>query len=378
MNITIIEANMTGLQHAFHNNCVINAIAEFAESIKLFCSDEHRTNLAFDEQKIQYGSIQVLAPIPKIRFVRKFFIEYKKTLQLIQQSSSDVIILLSCFPPVQFFLTRFANRFKNKKIVIITHGELEGLILPHKWKVWSYPYWITACFKIPLPKNISRIVLGESIKDNLGKFSGSEDIFYIDQPRTDFRSENKTLPAVRRNIFGFVGNCLRKKGGETFLMSANLLEGKSDSEFWIVGAYDLSDSDLPNCMKLLSKPHEMLSQQAFNNALENLTYACYPYPNDSYKFTASGAVLDAIRFLKPIIYIKNDYFDCIFKDAGNIGYRCENENDFIATMQKIDAAPNHGLYEQQVKNLRKLQNKFSIENISNQLKNIIGNISSKQ
>ena len=374
MKIDIIEANMTGWQHAYPNGIYTRIFSKIAENenCNLFCSPEHYPCLAINDLKIQYHPLRVLKPGTKR--IQKFFLEYSQTMKIIKESTADLIVFLSSFPNVQYFHILAARKFSDKKVVIMTHGEAEGLILPGKrWKFWSYPFWITKCFNHVLPKNIFRIVLGESILNNMKSFSDSDQIYYIDQPRDNFKKKNDILPLTKNNIFTFIGNCLYKKGGESFVKAADIVKRNSGSIFEIIGAYDLDESISTN-LTLLSNPHEMIPRNLFNEALEKVTYACFPYPSDTYKFTASGAVLDAVIYLKPIIYIKNDYFDGIFKEAGDIGYRCEDENQFLETIQTLDEKTDIARYKQQVENLKQLQKKFSIDNIEKQIRTIVDNI----
>ncbi len=373
MKIDIIEANMTGWQHSFHNYCCIQVLSNLSDKITLFCSPEHKECLNLNNNnKIEYKPIKVLKP--GTRRIHKFFLEYSQTMKIIKESTADLIVFLSSFPNVQYFHILAARKFSDKKVVIMTHGEAEGLILPEKrWKFWSYPFWISKCFNHVLPRNIFRIVLGESILNNMKSFSDSDQIYYIDQPRNNFKKKNDILPLTKNNIFAFIGNCLYKKGGESFIKAADIVKRNSGSIFEIIGAYDLDESISTN-LTLLSKPHEMIPRNLFNEALEKVTYACFPYPSNTYKFTASGAVLDAVIYLKPIVYIKNDYFDGIFKEAGDIGYRCENEKEFIETIKKLDENSDINRYKQQVENIKKLQKKFSIENTENQIRTIVANI----
>lgn len=375
MKIELIEANMTGLQHAYPNGIYTRIFSKIAGegNLTLHCSPEHYPNLNVEDLNLNTKYLKVLKP--GTRRIQKFFLEYKQTMKIIENTDSDLIIFLSSFPNVQFFHTLAHKKFANKKVIIMTHGEAEGLVLPgRKWKFWSYPFWITLCYKLKLPENMFRIVLGESILENMRAFSESNHIYYIDQPRDNFKSENKILPMKKENIFAFIGNCLYKKGGAAFVKAAEFKSPDSKSKFEIIGAYDLNEHLSSLKLTLLSKPHEMIPRKIFNEALENITYACFPYPNDTYKFTASGAVLDAIIYLKPIIYIKNDYFDGIFKNAGDIGYRCEDEKEFIETINRLDETPDTKRYSEQVANLKQLQNKFAIENVEMQLNDIIQSV----
>lgn len=375
MKIDLIEANMTGLQHAYPNGIYTRIFSKIAgnSNVTLHCSPEHYPNLNVDDLNLNIDYLKVLKPGTKR--VQKFFLEYKQTMDIIKKSDADLIIFLSSFPNVQFFHTLAYKKFKDKKIIIMTHGEAEGLVLPgRKWKFWSYPFWITLCYKLELPNNMFRIVLGESILENMRAFSKSDRIYYIDQPRDNFKELNNVTPKNKDNIFAFIGNCLYKKGGESFVKATNEVSLDSKSKFVIIGAYDLDEKEISSRLTLLSKPHEMIPRKLFNESLESVTYACFPYPSDTYKFTASGAVLDAVIYLKPIVYIKNDYFDGIFANAGDIGYRCEDENEFIATIKKLDESSDVDRYNLQVANLRKLQQKFSIDNVEKQLSKIIKNV----
>lgn len=372
MKIEIIEANMTGLQHSYPNGIYIRIISSIvgANNCILNCSKEHYKNLNIDALSLKVNYLKVLKP-GKYRIL-KFFLEYTQTIKILKTSEADLFVFLSSFPNIQYFYILNANKFKNKKIIIMTHGELEGLILKNrKWKFWSYPFWITKCFNYKLPLNISRIVLGKSIAENLKKYSDDKNIYYIDQPRDGFELSNKILPKNNDNVFAFIGNCLYKKGGKTFVNAAKNISVDSKSTFEVIGAYDLSEKDIVSNLKLLAPPHQMIPRKLFNEELKKITYACFPYPNNTYRFTASGAVLDAIIYLKPLVYIKNDYFDGIFDDAGDIGYRCEDEDDFIHTIKNLDKNSNISRYLKQIENLKKLQHKFSIKNIEQQLKTII-------
>ena len=375
MKIELIEANMTGLQHAYPNGVYTRIFSKLAGegNLTLHCSPEHYPNLNVEDLNLPVQFLKVLKPGTKR--IKKFFLEYKQTMKILRESDSDLIIFLSSFPNVQFFHTLAAKKFYNKKVIIMTHGEAEGLVLPgRRWKFWSYPFWITLCYKLKLPNNISRIVLGESILNNMKPFCNSKQIYFIDQPRDNFKTENSIAPRPKQNVFAFIGNCLYKKGGESFVKAANAVSNDSGSKFIIIGAYDLDESNIASRITLLSKPHEMIPRKLFNESLESVTYACFPYPSDTYKFTASGAVLDAVIYLKPIIYIKNDYFDGIFKDAGDIGYRCENETEFIETIKRLNETPDLVRYSKQVENLRNLQNKFSVENVEKQLEIILNSV----
>lgn len=65
--------------------------------------------------------------------------------------------------------------------------------------------------------------------------------------------------------------------------------------------------DLPNNLGKGFVPRDELEAR-----VKKLDFILYLYPTDSYQLMASGAILDALSLQKPIIALKNDYFDYIF------------------------------------------------------------------
>lgn len=372
MKISIIEANMTEYQHSYPNSVYINILADIFghNNIEVYCSEEHFKCMGFTKciKAVRYIPIKVIPG--NNNMIKKFIYEFYNTFKIIKSCRSDLIIFLSSCPDIQLPLISYMRRKKQPNIIIMTHGELEGLLMGGKWKIWSYPFWIDRCFKKRLPQNVFRIVLGKSISQYLKKVYKEPNIFYIDQPRDDFKEKNEVVPCTYKNIYGFIGDFLIKKGGNTFKKIANEVE-KSSSEFWLIGAHH---ENIGNDIKTFSKMNEYLNKNYFDSLIEKITYACFPYPCDSYKLTASGAVLDAIRHLKPIIYIGNDYFDGIFEFSGDIGYRCRNEKEFCDTIHFLEQHVDIARYRFQVENLKVLQNKFQKDAVAAQLENIIDRI----
>ena len=265
-----------------------------------------------------------------------------------------------------------SKKYKKKKIIIITHGELEGLLLSGKWKPWSYPFWMSICFRKKLPNNIYRIVLGENMKEYLVENFKENNIFSIDQPRDKFRTKNEVLPSVKANIFAYFGDFMKKKGAQCFIDSEKSISNDSKSELWVIGRNSIGfQLSKESKVKLKSQNGEFMPVDEYDFLISKVTYACFPYPSDSYRLTASGAVLDAIRFLKPIVYIVNPYFNAIFEDAGDIGYPCKNEYEFIKTIELIDNNVDVEKYCSQVDNLRKLQDKFKKKTIEQEIMKIL-------
>lgn len=380
MNITIIEANMTGMQHSYPNGIYVRMLSELLknDNIDLYCSKEHFDNMGIEKNNTNI----IFHPIKVVpgneHMIKKFFIEYPTTMRILNKTKNKIIIFLSQCPDIQLPVIYKARKWKNKRIIIFTHGELEGLLNKQKWKVWSYPFWISKCFKIDMPDNVFRIVLGKSIKKYLDDNYGCKNIFYINQPRDGFVDTNDSVPKYKNNLYGYIGDCSESKGGVTYAKASNYIKENSKSKFMIIGRclVTIESEEYPNIVRMSDK-NDFLPLDEYQQNIEKLTYVCLTYPSDSYKLTASGAVLDAVRLLKPIIYIKNAYFDSIFSGFGDVGYRCENYEEFKETIRMVDENPNENRYQRQVENLRKVQKQFLITTIEKELKNILEIVNNK-
>jgi hypothetical protein len=377
MRVAIVEANMNGTQHSYPNGVYVKIIANIFKDNKvdLYCAYDHLKCMGLNKSlpsNVKFHPIKVVSSNEQ-NMIKKFSLEFRNTFNILNNSKADLVIFLSSFPDIQLPVLKSAKRWPNRKIIIFTHGELEGLIMPTKWKIWSYPFWMSQCFKHNLPENIYRIVLGKSIKEWLDNKYGYRNIFYIDQPRDGFSENNSIKPETKNNTFAFVGDCSESKGGRSMEKLARSLK-QSNSKVEIIGRYLIDVDNNQKNLVLTGTKDKFLPLAEYDSLIEKTTYVCLPYPKDTYQLTASGAVLDAVRHLKPIIYIENNYFDGIFEGAGDIGYRCANEEDFIKTVNDLDNNSNPEQYNRQVSNLKKLQKKFSVENVTAQMKDIFDTV----
>ena len=101
-----------------------------------------------------------------------------------------------------------------------------------------------------------------------------------------------------------------------------------------------------------------LSRAEFETHIKGLDYILYLYPTDSYKFTASGAIMDALKMHKPILSLHNDFFDQLI---GNhpIGYMGNAVEDLEQIIRQIVQGE---LTTDFTEGFKTLSDKISIEN----------------
>lgn len=115
---------------------------------------------------------------------------------------------------------------------------------------------------------------------------------------------------------------------------------------------------------------QYLSRSQYERELKLLDYSIFFYPPDQYIFRASGAIVDFISGLIPVITLRHPVFDYLFETGGNIGFVCNNLEEVEILLKRIAASDPEILdqYAQQQKNIKVLQEQFSVDTIAKDLK----------
>lgn len=160
------------------------------------------------------------------------------------------------------------------------------------------------------------------------------------------------VPELRTPItFGFLGMATRAKGYDTFLRVADEVASAypGAAEFHGVGMlhYEFKDAD----QSALSVPMTPagLSRAAFGAAMSKLHYACLPYSGTYYQLIASGVLVDAIAWCKPIIAIEQPVLSDSFARFGDVGYLCRDECEMRLIIRGIVERPDPRRYAAQLR-----------------------------
>ena len=94
---------------------------------------------------------------------------------------------------------------------------------------------------------------------------------------------------------------------------------------------------------MLNKNKELLPFEQYNAYVQSMDAMLLLYDTNSYKLTASGAVLEAIWNEKPIIALHNMYFDYLFEKFGRLGELFESEKDIAFYLNNCSQFDKNGL-----------------------------------
>jgi hypothetical protein len=105
---------------------------------------------------------------------------------------------------------------------------------------------------------------------------------------------------------------------------------------------------------LATKPRmTRMSRVDFIQGVKPLHFIIFPNDAGRYDLSASGTLLDAVAWEKPLIARSIPIFDNMFKKHGDIGYLFNNDTELSEIVEEIVKRRDKSHYDRQVLNLRK-------------------------
>lgn len=306
----------------------------------------------------------------QIRIICGFFI----TIYEFLTTKKNETLLYTYTNALSLPLILLLNIFFQKKIIFLMHGELE---LHSKDKIPFYKptslYKILhkISFKYFLSQSSAYILLlGDSIKENLCKIYPNIEnhIISICHPYIIENTSKYQTNKINNTLnIGTIGLINKSKGIDNLIKLSNLLSNEIlSNKLKISSIGKVTDINTENYTLIeWIGGHNSVPREIFEQKIKELDYILYLYPQNSYKLTASGAILDAIKLRKPIISLTNDYFKYILKD-NPIGYSGENIIDIVNIIKNI--IKGYNLEKDFSKQFDSLTEKISIEHNTDILK----------
>jgi glycosyltransferase involved in cell wall biosynthesis len=311
-----------------------------------------------------------ILPIPPgtsycVRFFRELSI-IRRLLRALPQVSTSRLLFTSAVPSTVLAL-KAARCFrpKNTPVQMVLHG-LNGVV----GKRYRRPIHRFQDMKTALTllgnNGIQYLVLEESIRDtvvkNLPHLSGKIEAF--EHPISPNEGASQTVDLSEPIRFGFLGFAIKIKGYPLFVKLANEVSAKygQRAEFHVIGHLPVDGTPVNGTKALATKPAGMrLTRANFIRGVTPLHFIVLPHEATPYTLTASGVLLDAIAWEKPVIARKIPIFEEIFEKYGDIGHLFSDDTELRNIVEQILQAADKSRYRRQVLNLRRLRKSRSPE-----------------
>ena len=210
-------------------------------------------------------------------------------------------------------------------------------------------------------KSMQYIVLENAIKKNLTKIMPKLNgrVCALDHPFPHSQGYSNCLSLAKPFKFVYIGVAAERKGFSSFLDTAEKIkeEYREEAEFHALGRLPATYKNrLDAIMKVLNtRPSDsILDREEFVKRLKTMHYVCLFFDEKYYRLSASGVLLDAIAFEKPIISSDLQLFRDIEREFGDIGYICNSQN-YVEAVQSIIESGDKRRYRLQTNNLKKLK-----------------------
>ena len=348
IKIRIIDSTCFDNWHLHFNSQLIEILSNIGEVV------EYRgaQYIGYNKLNIKRKKLFVVTITGRWSIIWRFLFTLLNDMWQLIVAPQDEIIIYSFDSTVSVRLLNMLNKILKKRVIMFRHGSMEMLQTNPSGKGIFYRLEnkLTRQFflnkNLRISENLHFFVLGDIILKNLSVLLSEDKMKHfhsIDHP-FDFDRNALTLErnkTSKLNI-GTVGVFNEFKGGRDILQLVQILKKKSidNINLSITGRIDFDISllkeagiDLPS-----NGGKSMVSVEELKNRMDRLDFILYFYHSNTYRLTASGAIFDAINRKRPIIALRNDYFEYIFNKFGSIGYLVDSIDEMADIIYRISTS----------------------------------------
>lgn len=383
--VRYIDTYCSGMLHEQFNMSLLLMLGMAYDKVECrasnyFISRVKKESVKRNIENIEYSPVFVVSGDSRIALFFRYLISAINSCLFLIFTPSDRIIVYNYN---NLFATRLLNwlsKIFHKRVVLFCHGEME-LLLPvpreagYLHKILSYlarDFFMSN--KTQIADGLYFSVLGTSIKSNLknlltidkmNHFITIDHAYIFADNVSDFHSFSKKLLHC-----GTAGGINKTKGADRFVELAYKLELNNRKDICLsitsgVTSYDANILEEAGIVLPKDKRRTALERDELNQRIDQLSYIIFLYSSSSYKLTASGAIMDAISRKRPIIAIRNDYFEYLFGKYGSFGFLVDSVDEMVDLLNRL-AKANRVSYPEI--DFEKLRIRFAPENIKNELK----------
>lgn len=362
----------TGVAHAAGNSATIQTVARaFPEQqIRVFADLSHLSELRADTTLAAHTNVSFceieLCPhfqskthIVSARRFRHELETIRAALKQAPPSEPCLLLLLSATPTAIFAASLVARTARRKVMVqVCLHGNLNELTSWRSRNPLVRAFDLSSALAARHGRRVRFLVLEEAIRHEMRGIAphvaSLTDVLPHPVNLADavFYCEQSLSHPVR---IGLVGQATEAKGITPFLALARYFNARYPglAEFHLVGRTRHGDDVTRFAPLAHSVGNEALSRPEFLARLARLHFVCLPMQPGYYNLSASGALIDAITWLRPVIATRVPIVADLAERFGDIGYVCSDEAEMRDAITSVIRCPDPRRYHQQTAALRR-------------------------
>jgi hypothetical protein len=389
----ICEFQCSGLEHVPVNAALILTLClSYPHKKFLFIAENlHIEYVKYELSELKITNIEYLSvQIPKrnsspFQRISSDFLLINRIIKFMKKNLISNLFMLSINTSLLFVLKLLVGvKYNTINVIAIPHSILDNLAKKKSRKPWYFVFNFKNVFCLFNISRIRYLLLGESIFIKMSSLVIGPDKYCstLDHPYI-FSNEDKLIELSEGKIvFGYIGFAHKNKGFDKFLSIADkiidehIIYDNENLHFNFVCVGRITDSSIKkesiNNVRIHSD--EDIPRANFNLLCKGITYAIFPYKKDAYDLYPSGAFFDALSHIKPIICIKNSYFEYYFKLLGDIGYLCEDYDEMMTVIKSITYNFPIERYNKQCNNILSNRYIFEPSNLTKKMTKIVDDV----
>jgi hypothetical protein len=372
--ILIFEMVWPGTGHAVTNSATIQTIARgFPEqAVRVFAESAHLRELGSDPVLLRQSNVSLHAiPISSHFMFRPHIVSFRRGLREfwtllrglrgVPAKEPCLIVLISATPTAICAASLLARLMRRRiGVQVGLHGNLNDAFGWRSRNPVARAIDLHGALTSRHGGRVRFLVLENAIRTALAaQIPAAAEVtdalpLPINQGEAD-QAQPATLTVPVR--IGLVGQATEAKGTMPYLgLARDFRRTLPDAvSFHLVGhpgaGLDIGAFDV----LCDPKPYVRFSRPQFVEKLQRLHYVCLPLQPEYYGLSASGALVDAITWLKPIIATRVPIIVDLFARFGDIGVLCDNMEAMRVAITALVRDPDRARYDRQIANLRRVQ-----------------------
>ncbi len=380
--ILAFETNWTGTTHATTNGATLQVIARAwpEHEIRFHADESHLAEMRRDPLLMAmprlslhpvrvspawHGRLQIVS----LRRAWREFAVVRAALAAVPKDEPCLVVLIST-SSTGGFAAAWAARASGRRVAVQAgyHGNLNDALGWRPRNPLARAFDTRAALDARYPVPLRFLVLEEGIRAALAALAprAAERTDVLPLPISPAEApEEPCAPDLPLRI-GFVGLGTADKGMDAFLAVARAVGAKQPGRAEFIHVGRIPEGADPADFAGLAQPPAtaQLARSEFVARIAGLHYVLLPFRRGYYDLSASGALLDALTWLKPVIATRVPLTRQFFDEYGDIGELCEDDAELEARVQALVAAPDPARYARQVQALRRARDARGIEALS--------------
>jgi hypothetical protein len=373
--IFFAEINKSNESHLAINLAMLEILLknDFYSKIRVYGERKHlellrNRNVIID--KIEYKFIPVIEGGFLI-WPMKLFLESISIFRILRDAKREkvhFVFISSMFPLAHFAYLLIRPFFKELKVIIGLHGELQYIKRENIFKYKFLGFFLRLSLKNKYDKKTLFLVYSGMIQKNLLEEipEVKNKVFWIDHPYKYSVVPHENMISFPL-VIGSIGIASKTKNTHFIFKLSDILEDivvNKNLRFKILGKSMKDILPFQNNNVEYTYQNVMIPKDEYQRDIELLHYIIFFYDNNFYSLSPSGVFFDAVEFEKPIIALKSDLFIYYFERFGNIGYLCDSLEDISILLKELVINFPEDQYFIQIDNIRKIKKTIDIENLT--------------